>query len=151
MNRERRERGPLLPSRLSVPTLEGRGNLLLGLFLEPLRIYKGHSLFCSRFSRISRLVLLRTLLLNSMNRERHERGPLLPSRLSVPTLEGRGNLLLGLFLEPLRIYKGHSLFCSRFSRISRLVLLRTLRFRIMNREQRERREHREANHKIFRG
>jgi len=46
--------------------------------------YKGHS------------------LLNSMNREQHEgheQGPLLPSRLSVPTLEG--DPLLGLYLEPL--------------------------------------------------
>ena len=43
--RERREHGPLLPSRLSVPTLEWRGNLLLGLYLEPLRGYRGHSPF----------------------------------------------------------------------------------------------------------
>ena len=32
--------------------------------------------------------------MNRKQRERHERGPLLPSRLSVPTLEGRGNLSL---------------------------------------------------------
>ena len=44
---------------------------------------------------------LRKNFMNRKQRERHERGPLLPSRLSVPTLEGRGNLLLGLFLEPL--------------------------------------------------
>ena len=47
--------------------------------------------------------------MNRKQRERHEQGPLL-SRLSVPTLEGRGNLLLGLYLEPLRGYRGHSLF-----------------------------------------
>ena len=47
MNREQREgyeQGPLRPSRLSVPNLEGRGNLLLGLYAEPLRGYKGHSI-----------------------------------------------------------------------------------------------------------
>ena len=102
----------------------------------------------SRFSRLSRLVLLRTLRFRILNRERRERGPLLSSRLSVPTLEGRGNLLLGLFLEPLRGCRGHSLFCSRFSRVSRLESLWTLRFRNLNRE---RHEQGETGHKNFRG
>ena len=46
MNREQRERYEqrLLLSRLSVHSLEGRGTLLLGLFLEPHWNYKGHSL-----------------------------------------------------------------------------------------------------------
>ena len=52
--------------------------------------------------------------MNRKQRERHEQGPLLPSRLSVLTLEGRGNLLLRLFLEPLQSYKGHSLFIRGF-------------------------------------
>ena len=47
--------------------------------------------------------------MNREQREQYEQGPLLPSRRSVPTLEGRGNLLLGLFLEPLWSYKGHSI------------------------------------------
>ena len=69
----------------------------------------------SRLSRVSRLKIQRTLpflfavfapfavkfqrtlcfnFLNREQRERHERGPLLPSRLSVPSLEGRGNISL---------------------------------------------------------
>ena len=47
--------------------------------------------------------------MNREQREQYEQGFLLPSPLSVPTLEGRGKLLLGLFLEPLRGYRGHSL------------------------------------------
>ena len=86
----------------------------------------------------------RTLTLNSMNRERrelHERGPLLPSRLSVPTLEGRGNLSLDSTSNrfqsttdtPFEFYEPRTTRTARTSRsrpykLSRLELQRTLRF-----------------------
>ena len=70
-------------------------------------------------------------VLNAMNREQRERYEqrLLLSRLSVHSLEGRGTLLLGLFLEPHWNYKGHSVF--RGERENSLFvenLLGTLRF-----------------------
>ena len=65
----------------------------------------------SRFSCVSRLKILWTLRFRNINREQRERYEqrLLLSRLSVHSLEGRGTLLLGLFLEPHWNYKGHSL------------------------------------------
>ena len=52
--------------------------------------------------------------------------------------------------EELLAYKGHSVFCSRFSRISRLKLQGTLRLKSMNREQRERHEQGETDFTNFR-
>ena len=52
--------------------------------------------------------------------------------------------------KPLRAYWGHSVFCSRFSRISRLKLQGTLRLKSMNREQRERHEQGETDFTNFR-
>ena len=116
----------------------------------------------SRLSRVSRLKIQRTLpflfavfapfavkfqrtlcfnFLNREQRERHERGPLLPSRLSVPTLEGRGNLSLDSTSNrfqsttdtPFEFYEPRTTRTARTSRsrpykLSRLELQRTLRF-----------------------
>ena len=55
----------------------------------------------------------------------------------------------GRTLSSWKIFSGHSLFCSRFSRLSRLVLQRTLPLNFMNREEHDRHEHREIDHKNF--
>ena len=74
--------------------------------------------FCSRFSRISRL-------LSRLKYSGHFL--LLRANSSISALGshlgGEEKPLLGIFLEPLRSYRGHSLLCSRFSRVSRLKLL----------------------------
>ena len=90
-----------------------------GRTLSSWKIFSGHSLFCSRFSRLSRLVLQRTLPLNFMNREEHDR------------------------------HEHREIDHKNFSRLERQQTLRFRNINREQRERRERYEQREINHKII--
>ena len=81
--------------------------------------------------------------MKNMNREQRERARTKKNKLYE----------LSRFSRVLRLdnYKGHSLFCSRFSFISRWKSQQTLPLNSMNREQRERYEQGETDYANFRG
>jgi len=111
--------------------------------------------------RISRLDLLWTLPFRIMNREQRERRERYEKNIRTfrdfRVFRGKnysGHSIFGgkgRTLSSWKIFSGHSLFCSRFSRLSRLERQQTLRFRSLNREQHEQYEQGETDHKIFCG
>ena len=120
MNREQRERheqGPLLPSRLSVPTLEGRGTFSLDSPANHFRSTRDtpFNFHEPRTTRTARTRRSRQYKLSRLGFQRTLRFTFPPS------LSGTSSGLQGtLPFSDVRSYKGHSIICSRFSRLSRL-------------------------------
>ena len=149
LNREQREQYEQIPADTPFifhPSLAGTALELQGkLHFSEVRSYNGRSLFCSRFSRLSRLEIERTLPLNSMNREHsegYEQGEADQtnfsrlSRVSRLKIQRTLPFLFAVF--------------ARFAVIFSSELQRTLRLNSMNREQRERYEQEKQTIKLSR-